>query len=140
MAAKKYDKYILREPVREPALKKRAVFQAISGKEELWPGIGGINCNFAFGCVAEPYLLPDPPHKHEYDEFLVFLGGNPENMADFDAEVEIALGEEWEKNIVNTTAIVYIPRGLQHCPINIKRVGKPFLFGHILLGAKYALV
>jgi len=47
------------------------------------------------------------------------------------AEVEIALGEEWKKNIITTSAIVYLPKGLQHCPINVKIVDRPFLFGHI---------
>jgi hypothetical protein len=82
--------------------------------------------------------LPDPPHKHDFDEYLFFIGGNPLNMGEFDAEIEVALGEEWEIHTINTTSVIYIPKGLQHCPINVKRVGKPFLFGHIMMAGKYS--
>jgi hypothetical protein len=33
---------------------------------------------------------------------------------------------------------IFLPAGLQHCPINVKKVGKPFLFGHIMLAGKYS--
>jgi hypothetical protein len=139
-AEPKYGKYILREPIKEPTPKKRAVVPGVNITADLWPGISGINCNFAFQCVSEPYLMPDPPHKHEFDEFLYFLAGNPMNMKDFGAEVEIALGEDWEKHLITTTSIVYLPAGLQHCPINVKKVEKPFFFGHIMLSGKYAKI
>jgi hypothetical protein len=82
-------------------------------------------------------LLPDPPHKHDFDEYLFFIGGNIMNMEEFDAEIEIAIGEEWERYIIDSTSVIFLPQGLQHCPIYIKRVGKPFLFGHIMLSGKY---
>jgi hypothetical protein len=137
MAETKYGQYISKDPLMTPAPKQRVSFQMVNSRAELWPGISGINCNFAFVCVSEPYLMPDPPHKHDADEYLFFIGGNPANMADFGAEIEIALGEEWEKNLITTPSIVYIPKGLQHCPINVKKVDKPFLFGHVMPSAKY---
>jgi uncharacterized RmlC-like cupin family protein len=54
-------------------------------------------------------------------------------VKEFDAEIQVALGEEWEVHTVNSTSVIYIPKGLQHCPINVKIVNKPFLFGHIML-------
>jgi hypothetical protein len=138
MAESKYGKYILKDATRVPVLKTRTHTPSVSSREDLWPGVSGMNCNFGVNCVAEPYLLPDPPHKHDFDEFLFFIGGNPLNMKEFDADIEIALGPEWEVHHINTTSIVYIPKGLQHCPINVKRVGKPFLFGHIMLAGKYS--
>jgi mannose-6-phosphate isomerase-like protein (cupin superfamily) len=139
-AETKYGKYILREPVKEPAVRKRTINPGVAIKAELWPEVSGINCNFAFMCVSEAYLMSDPPHKHDCDEFLYFLAGDPMNMKDFGAEVEIALGEDWEKHVITTTAVVYIPAGLQHCPINVKRVDKPFFFGHIMPSATYAKI
>jgi hypothetical protein len=138
MADTKYGKYISKEPVRMPAPRSRAAHPMVSGREETWPEISDMNCNFAFLCVSEPSMMPDPPHKHDFDEYLFFVGGNLLNMADFGAEIEIALGEEWERHLITTTSIVYIPKGLQHCPINVKKVDKPFLFGHIMLSAKYS--
>ena len=138
MTDTKYGQYILKDAVKIPVLKTRTHLPSVSGREEFWPGITGMNCNFAFNCVTEPYLLPDPPHKHDFDEYLFFIGGNLLNMQEFGAEIEIALGEEWEVHTINSTSIVYIPRGLQHCPVNVKKVDKPFLFGHIMLTAKYS--
>jgi hypothetical protein len=138
MAEMKYGQYILHDAVTLPVYKNRTHTPSVSGREELWPGITGMGCNFGINCITEPYLLPDPPHKHEFDEYLFFVGGNPVNMKEFDAVIEIALGEEWEVHTITSTSIIYIPKGLQHCPVNIKKVGKPFLFGHIMLSGKYA--
>jgi hypothetical protein len=138
MAENKYGKYILRNVVVHPVPKTRSHTPSVSSREELWPGLTGQNCNFGVNSITEPYLLPDPPHKHDFDEYLFFIGGNPLNMEEFDAEIDVALGEEWEVNTITTTSVIYIPKGMQHCPINVKRVGKPFLFGHIMLSSKYS--
>jgi hypothetical protein len=137
MADNKYGQYISKDPVMVPNLKQREHLPMVNAREELWPGLNGISCNFAFVCITEPYMMPDPPHKHDADEYLFFIGGNPLNMGDFGAEIEIALGEEWERHIINSTCIVYIPKGLQHCPINVKKVEKPILFGHVMPSSKY---
>jgi hypothetical protein len=138
MVQNQYEKYILRNAASVPVLKSRSHTPSVSGRQERWPGITGMGCNFAINSVTEPYLLPDPPHKHEFDEYLLFIGGNPLNMGEFEAEIDVALGENWELYTIDSTAIIYIPRGLQHCPIHVKKVGRPFLFGHILLNGQYA--
>jgi len=138
MTATKYGKYILRDATNVPVPKNRLHTPSVTAKEGLWPGITGMGCNFGINSITEPYLLPDPPHKHEFDEYLLFIGGNILNMKEFDAEIDIALGEEWEVNTIDSTSIIYIPKGLQHCPINVRRVGKPFLFGHIMLAGSYS--
>ena len=137
MADNQYEKYILRNAAGVPVLKSRSHTPSVGGRQELWPGITGMGCNFGINSITEPYLLPDPPHKHEFDEYLFFIGGNPLNMGEFDAEIEVALGENWDRYLINSTSIIYIPKGLQHCPIHVKRVGKPFLFGHIMLAGQY---
>jgi hypothetical protein len=137
MSPAEFEKYILRNAAGVPVLKSRSHTPSVGGRQELWPGITGMGCNFGINSITEPYLLPDPPHKHEFDEYLLFIGGNPLNMGEFDAEIDIALGEKWEIYTINTTSIIYIPKGLQHCPIHVKRVGKPFLFGHIMLAGQY---
>src|SRR3990172_4402561 len=107
MAETKYGKYILKDACGVPVLKTRSHTPSVSSREELWPGITGMSCNFGVNSITEPYLLPDPPHKHEFDEYLFFIGGNPLNMQDFDAEIEIALGEEWEVHTITSTSVVY---------------------------------
>jgi hypothetical protein len=137
MAEKQYEKYILRNAAGVPILKTRSHTPSVSGRQERWPGISGMGCNFAINSVTEPYLLPDPPHTHDFDEYLLFIGSNALDMSEFDAEIDVALGENWDVYTITSTSIIYIPRGLQHCPIHVKKVGKPFLFGHILLNGQY---
>jgi mannose-6-phosphate isomerase-like protein (cupin superfamily) len=82
--------------------------------------------------------MDEIPHAHPaFDEFLVFLGGNLENMFDFDADIDIAMGREREICNIDKSTIIYIPKGLFHCPINFKRIGKPVLFQPIPLTPAY---
>jgi len=140
MADQKYERLILREPRGMGAMppRKPTQVQAASINEQLLSEIPEVNCNFNFMGVLAPHLLGDPPHSHDYDEFLFFIATDPENAPDLGGEVEIAFGEDWEKQVINTSAIVCLPKGVQHCPIYVKRVDRPFYFGHIMLATKYS--
>lgn len=88
--------------------------------------LGG-NITMAYHCVTKPKLF-DMTHAHDFQEVLCFIGGNPLDITDFGAEVEIQLGSEHEKHIITKTSCVSIPPNLPHCPLNIKRVDKPIIF------------
>jgi hypothetical protein len=47
------------------------------------------------------------------------------------------MGEEGEKNIINSATIVCIPKGLVHGPLNFKKIGRPILFCDIYLSPEY---
>ena len=137
MAESKYEVYFLRE-ARAPGpvfLPKYA--QNLSLTEELTKAIGKFDINFNFLGMLRPHMLMDPPHKHDCDEFLFFIPADSENWPDLGGEAEIALGEEWEKHTITTAAIICLPPGIQHAPIFIKKVDRPFYFGHCLLASKY---
>ncbi|MBN1189381.1 MAG: hypothetical protein JXA46_06505 [Dehalococcoidales bacterium] len=132
-----YSRYFLENAVKEISPQPGESMKAIVVNHESWPGVDDIKCNFAFIPVMKPGLMPDPPHTHDTDEFLYFLPGDAQNINDFQAEIEIALGEQWEKYVITKPTVLYIPRGLQHCPLYIKKVNKPFFFGHIMSSPKY---
>jgi hypothetical protein len=77
------------------------------------------------------------PFAHEFDELLCFFGGNPLDIREFGGEIELYLGDEHEKHIINNTCVVYIPKGLPHGPINFKRIDKPIMFAHVSLTSRY---
>jgi hypothetical protein len=136
-----YEKYIIREPL---AVGRFGPIIHICGEKHKFgegdcPGsrFPDFPTEQTLMCISEPLLMDTPTHAHDYDQLLYFLGGNPANFFDFKAEVEITLGEKGNKYIINTTTIVYIPKGLMHCPINFKKVDKPFIFGHICFAPKY---
>lgn len=123
----KYDRYIFSEPI-------------VDG--EFAPKIGlkeftGLKMRLAYNCVSEPFLMIDKPHKHDHDQYLVFIGGDPTNIKDFGGEAHLFLGEEQEKFVINKTTVVYVPPGLVHCPLDFVRIDKPVIFMDIYSGADY---
>jgi len=89
----------------------------------------GAGINMGFRYYVKPYKMELQSHHHDVDEYLFFLGAQlPDLTANFDAEIEIFLGPEYEKHIITKPCILYIPRGFEHNPMDVKRVGKPLLF------------
>ena len=70
--------------------------------------------------------LLSKPHSHSFDEYLMFLGTNPQDQFELGGEVEFWLGGE--KHIITRTCAVFVPSGLSHCPIYFRRVDRPFMF------------
>ena len=62
-------------------------------------------------------------HTHDYDEVIAFFGSNPNNPGDLGAEAELWLGDE--KHILTRTCMVFVPKGLKHCPLTFTRVDRP---------------
>jgi hypothetical protein len=79
---------------------------------------------------TKPHLMVSTTHVHDFDEHLFFLGTNFTDINDFDAEVELLMGQEGERHIITSPTIVYIPAGMVHCPLNFVKVNKPVLFFH----------
>ena len=135
MVESKYGRYILRETRGKKSRPEiSAVTLAVLEGLEDWAGIKHrINWKY----ISQPILMVKEPHTHDFDEFLVFLGCDPTNALDFGAEVELSLGKEGEKHIIDTTTVVCIPKELIHCPLNFRKIGKPILFCNIYLAPEY---
>ena len=134
MNESKYGKYIIREPLekgRAPSLHICAEEGCDGAKFQNFP------IEVQLLTITEPIAFPIPAHAHDADEIFFIFGSNPQNYYDFDAEIEVHFGEEEEKHIVNTTSILYIPKGLVHGPIAITKVNKPFQWMHVLFVSKY---
>jgi hypothetical protein len=138
MAESKYGKYVIREPkfVKEMALHdfERPPTGSTFPIEVYIDGemIRGAN---QYVTVAWIWEVPNPStlvgvHSHPFDEMVLFIGSNPRDMRDFGGEVEMWMGEgnDFEKFMINTTSLIYIPKGLVHGPLTYKRVDKPSLF------------
>ncbi|NLP36206.1 MAG: hypothetical protein GX357_00945 [Firmicutes bacterium] len=95
--------------------------------------IPGAEYNVGFQIFVKPFFLDRIPHIHHVDEYLIFLGGTFPNLFDFDAEISLTIGEEMEEYIITKPTIVRIPAGVQHCPLNFKRVDKPVFFQAALM-------
>ncbi len=88
------------------------------------------DCSIGYHCIAKPMSF-DFPHAHKFPEMLCFIGGNPEDITDFGAEIEFTLGGE--KHVIKEPAVVSIPGGVKHCPIVFTKVTRPLVFLEISL-------
>ena len=132
--ARKYEKHVIKEPLiigRNPEVVQPIIH--IEGAKEG----GGANLTVSQSWITQPFQMIKVAHKHDYDQFVFFIGSNPLNAKEFDAEVEMWLGEEKEKYVITTPTVVHIPLGLMHGPLNFKRVDKPVVFLDIFLAPTY---
>jgi hypothetical protein len=116
----KYSKYIVTDLFKKIEYYAGSSFVAHNGE------LGG-TLTMAYHCMTKPKLF-DMTHAHDFQEVLCFIGGDPLDITDFGAEVEVQLGEEHEKHTITRTSCVSIPPNLPHCPLNIRRVDKPIIF------------
>jgi hypothetical protein len=134
----KYGKYILTEPLGKavhPEIQVPVISIGRKGPVEAW---GGAPFNMTMEAVSSPVSMGGHGHTHDFDEVLCFMGADPMNYGDFGAEAYIMLGEEGERHVIDKTSFIYIPAGLEHCPLVFTRVDKPVVFGFIQLAPVYA--
>ena len=123
MAELKYEKYITRDIVKENKWGGQGIgLGAVADK--IIPA--NANMNLGITVVREPYMFHEPTHKHIFTEYFFFLGSNPMDMNEFDADVEYSFGVEHEKHVISSPTIVVAAPGVYHCPLNYARVDKPF--------------
>ena len=75
--------------------------------------------------------IPDKPHVHPYNEFLLFMGADTNDLSELGAEVEMSMGKEMERHIITTPTVIVQPKGFPHCPLTVTRLYKPFIFAVI---------
>lgn len=104
---------------------------------------GNRQFSMTWWAITEPFVMVTDNHKHDFDQFLIFVGGDLTNMMDLGGEVELTLsenGKDLETFVIKEATQVYIPAGLYHCPLNFKRVNdpsKPILFHDMFFAPEY---
>jgi len=96
-----------------------------------------MNLNFTWGLYGDPgdWEPGRDPHVHPYDECLLFVGHNTDDLSYLGAEVELSLGKEQEKHLINKATVATIPRGMVHCPV-VTKTNSRFSFILMALGAQ----
>ena len=131
MAESKYGKYIVRGIASEESMP--GVMPSAFGEPVDW---AGIKHRMKWDYVSKPVRMEEA-HFHDFDEFLCFMGTDPGNKEDFGAEIEVSMGEEGEKQFIDTPTVVVIPRGMVHSPINFKKIDKPIIYCSIYMAPEY---
>ena len=74
-------------------------------------------------------------HVHEDDEIIGFFGTNPDDPYALDAELTFSI--DGEDHLIDKTTLVFVPGGLPHGRISIKRIGTPIFHFSVVTGKNY---
>lgn len=89
------------------------------------------NYNVGFQVFAGANDMEDSHFHQGVDEYIFFLGADPMNIFDFDAEIEFFMGEDpdhMESKIITKPTVVRLPPNVWHCPIKFRKMNKPLIF------------
>ena len=75
-------------------------------------------------------------HTHEYNEILGWLGTDWNNPRDLGGEIEFWL--EDEKYILKHSCIIFVPKGMKHCPLKDLRIDRPFIHFGVMTEGDYS--
>ena len=98
------------------------------------------NTNFSFGYYSKVGAWDTSApggESHPFNECLVFAGLNPKDPNYLGAEIEVSLGNNYEKYVIDIPSIICAPKGFVHGPIVTRKVEKPFAYYSIGLAADY---
>jgi hypothetical protein len=123
MARSKYGKYFMTEPIEIGPM-----LHACGEKGCVGAKFPGFPIEMQLLCLSKPGIMIHKPHAHTRNYF------------EFGAEIEIMMGEEQERHIVDKTTIIYIPKGVVHCPITTLKVDSPVQWMHVLFQGKYRMM
>ncbi len=109
-----------------------------NGDQIVWlfgKDLEGMDVNFTWGFYSRcgKWHRGGEAHTHPEEEILVFVGLDPDDMNYLGAELELAMGKDYERHIFNTPTVAICPKGFPHLPCITRWVDKPYGFFVICL-------
>jgi hypothetical protein len=139
MAESKYGKYIVTELKIPESKQKIADWYNQYATRILWMDDnvveGAFHMNTAWYLKATAETTESEPHIHDSDEIIGFFGNNPQDPYDLGGEVEFWL--EDERHIITRSCLIFVPRGMKHCPLIMRRVDRPIFHFTTVTGGQY---
>jgi hypothetical protein len=141
MSSSKFAKYIRSGLVTTPTPHPEVTSPRLGLKSG--SGFGNTNFSMSWWAITEPFIMVTDCHKHDFDQFIIFAGGDIRNMKDLGGLVEFGLsenGKQIETQVITEATMIFIPAGLYHGPLNFKRINdpaKPILFHDLFFSPEY---
>jgi quercetin dioxygenase-like cupin family protein len=90
------------------------------------PGAFYTDFGWLWSGSAKGYSVEE--HSHDFDEVIGFIGtkGGEKNPQELGGAMEVWLGGE--KHLITKSCLIFVPKGLKHCPLRFNRVDAPILF------------
>jgi len=84
-------------------------------------------CEILWGLPGGKPVAIEVPHSHDFDEVIGFGGTNRNYPRDLGGEVDFLIGGE--THTITKTCLIFVPKGVIHCPVLLKRIDTPiFMF------------
>jgi hypothetical protein len=137
MAVLKTAKYVREAPTRPSNHKEvTSPIPTLTSDERF----GNLGFHSYWEAITQAFVMAADSHKHDFPQYLTFLGGDITNMIDLGGEIEFTLSEDGknlEKHVITRATTIYVPAGLYHGPLIIKRVTRPILFIDLYFAKTY---
>jgi len=119
MAETKYEKYIISDlnKVADPLGTR---LYCLHGG--MFEGAPYVDCAW-FWPQSHEVVVVDKGHAHDFEEVITFFGSNPDDPTDLCGEIEFWMGDE--RHILTKSCIIFVPKGVKHCPLIMKRLDRP---------------
>ena len=126
MTDRKYEKYIIYETEKSPLHPSDGSMgiPMVNITDAAVKGAFYFECAWFTTTLAEDKA--PKPHRHDFDEILGIFGSNPKDFHDLFGEIEFCFDDE--KYIITRSCSVFIPKGIWHAPIFIRKIDTPILF------------
>lgn len=100
----------------------------------------GLELNFTWGHYSRcgKWHRGGEAHTHPEEEILCFLGFDPDDLNHLGAELELGMGEDYERHIFNQPTVAVCPKGFPHLPLITRWVDDPYGFIVICLSGDHA--
>jgi len=99
----------------------------------------GLDVHIEYGAYCAAGKMGKEPfcaEVHDFDQVMLWMGTDTDDLGELGAEVELVLGEGGEKHMIASSTVVFIPKGLPHLPATITKMDKRFIFMTISLAPK----
>lgn len=143
MTETKYGNHIVTE-LKSPHTPEQVAHYAQWATRILWMDQEVVDGAFQMNCAwyLRPPKVPMPEatvsHVHEADEIIGFFGSNPESPNDLGGEIEIWL--EDEQHILTKSCMIFVPAGMRHCPLKIRKVDRPIFHFSTVTSGQYKFI
>ncbi len=153
MAGSRYGRYIVTEDLMPPqpaeavkAMEEQAKEGRILDRtmllgiqDSIVPGCSLFaGCEILWGLRGGKPVSIEIPHSHDFDEVIGFGGTNRNYPRDLGGEIEFQIGGE--KHIITKTCLIFVPKGVVHCPVTFNRIDTPIFMFEAANNAAYVKV
>jgi hypothetical protein len=95
-------------------------------------------CEILWGLPGGKPVSIEIPHSHNFDEVIGFGGTNRNYPRSLGGEIEFLIGGE--THVITKTCLIFVPKGITHCPVTFNRIDTPIFMFEAANNATYIKV